>query len=77
MCSRNPEPRKAGQLIESLGLKGLQVGGAQVSPLHANFIVNTGGALANDIAALIQTVQERVLQSHGIPLITEVKRLGF
>ena len=74
---RNPEPRKAGQLIESLGLKGLQVGGAQVSTLHANFIVNTGGALANDIAALIQMVHERVLQSHGIPLITEVKRLGF
>ena len=74
---RNPEPRKAGQLIESLGLKGLQVGGAQVSTLHANFIVNTGGALASDIRALIQTIQERVRQSHGIPLITEVKRLGF
>ena len=57
---RNPEPHKAGQLIEALGLKGLQIGGAQVSPIHANFIVNTGGASATDIAALIADVQRRV-----------------
>ena len=74
---RNPEPRKAGQLIEALGLKGLSVGGAQVSPLHANFIVNTGNALARDIDALILLVQERVRREHGIELHTEVKRLGF
>ncbi len=74
---RNPEPQKAGRLIEGLGLKGLSVGGAQVSPLHANFIVNTGGALAAEIDTLIHQVQERVWQAHAIRLHTEVKRLGF
>ena len=73
---RNPEPHKAGQLIEALGLKGLQIGGAQVSPIHANFIVNTGGATAADIAALIAEVQQRVQAAHGITLHPEVKRLG-
>ena len=73
---RNPEPHKAGQLIEALGLKGLQIGGAQVSPIHANFIVNTGGATAADIAALIADVQRRVEAAHGITLHPEVKRLG-
>jgi UDP-N-acetylmuramate dehydrogenase len=74
---RNPEPEKAGRLIEALGLKGLSVGGAQVSPVHANFIVNTGAASAADIDALIRLVQERVLQEYGIHLHPEVKRLGF
>ncbi|MFM9110743.1 MAG: UDP-N-acetylmuramate dehydrogenase [Prochlorococcaceae cyanobacterium] len=74
---RNPEPQKAGQLIEALGLKGLSIGGAQVSPLHANFIVNTGAATAADIDALIKLVQERVLSGTGIALHPEVKRLGF
>ena len=74
---RNPEPQKAGRLIEGLGLKGLSVGGAQVSTLHANFIVNTGSALAEEIDALIQQVQERVWQAHAIALHPEVKRLGF
>lgn len=74
---RNPEPHKAGQLIEALGLKGLRVGDAQVSPIHANFIVNCGAARAADIAALIAQVQQRVLDAHGITLHTEVKRLGF
>lgn len=73
---RNPEPRKAGQLIEALGLKGTQVGGAQVSTLHANFIVNTGGATARDINDLILLVQDRVLAAHGLWLHPEVKRLG-
>jgi UDP-N-acetylmuramate dehydrogenase len=74
---RNPEPQKAGRLIEALGLKGLQIGQAQVSPIHANFIVNTGQATAADIDALIEAVQHRVLTSYGIALHTEVKRLGF
>jgi UDP-N-acetylmuramate dehydrogenase len=74
---RNPEPQKAGRLIEGLGLKCLQVGDAQVSPMHANFIVNLGSARATDIDRLIQMVQERVFDAHGIALHPEVKRLGF
>ena len=74
---RNPEPQKAGQLIEALGLKGLQIGDAQVSPIHANFIVNIGQASASEIDALIADVQRRVLASHGLTLHPEVKRLGF
>ena len=74
---RNPEPEKAGRLIEALGLKGTRIGGAEVSTLHANFIVNTGTATAADIDALIALVQERVLAERGIHLHPEVKRLGF
>ena len=74
---RNPEPRKAGQLIEALGLKGMCIGGAQVSPVHANFIVNTGQATAAEITALIEAVQERVWQAHAVRLQPEVKRLGW
>lgn len=74
---RNPEPRKAGQLIEALGLKGFSIGGAQVSPIHANFIVNTGEATAGQIDDLIREVQGRVHRGHGIELHPEVKRLGF
>ena len=74
---RNPEPLKAGQLIEELGLKGTRIGGAEVSNVHANFIVNTGHATATDIDRLIDLVQDRVQQRHGLRLHTEVKRLGF
>ncbi|MGC6482946.1 MAG: UDP-N-acetylmuramate dehydrogenase [Synechococcus sp.] len=74
---RNPEPHKAGQLIEALGLKGRRVGGAEVSPIHANFIVNTGEATATDILQLIALVQHAVQRDHGITLQPEVKRLGF
>jgi len=74
---RNPEPHKAGQLIEALGLKGRCIGGAEVSPVHANFIVNTGKATATDIVNLIALLQDEVRHSHGINLHPEVKRLGF
>ena len=74
---RNPEPRRAGQLIEALGLKGLSIGAAQVSPIHANFIVNTGQATAMEIDQLIREVQRRVEAAHGISLHPEVKRLGL
>ncbi|MEO1002079.1 MAG: UDP-N-acetylmuramate dehydrogenase [Cyanobacteria bacterium J06638_7] len=74
---RNPEPRKAGRLIEELGLKGLSRGGAQVSPMHANFIVNTGNATAADIGTLIAAVQARVQDAYQLHLHPEVKRLGF
>jgi UDP-N-acetylmuramate dehydrogenase len=74
---RNPDPEKAGRLIEALGLKGLRIGGAEVSTMHANFIVNTGAASAHDIDALIAVVQHHVAERHGIQLHPEVKRLGF
>ena len=73
---RNPEPNKAGQLIEALGLKGLRIGGAQVSPIHATFFVNTGAATATEIDQLIGAVQQRIQAAHAITLHTEVKRLG-
>ncbi|EAQ70299.1 UDP-N-acetylenolpyruvoylglucosamine reductase [Synechococcus sp. RS9909] len=74
---RNPEPLKAGRLIEALGLKGQRIGDAQVSPMHANFIVNLGHATAEQISDLIELVQTTVTKHHGIHLHPEVKRLGF
>ena len=73
---RNPEPLKAGRLIEEQGLKGTRIGGAEISTIHANFIVNTGAASAGEIDQLIALVQDRVMQRHAIALHTEVKRLG-
>ncbi len=74
---RNPEPLKAGQLIEELGLKGHRIGGAEISNIHANFITNNGQATAQDIKELIAVVQERMLKKYGLSLIPEVKQLGF
>ena len=74
---RNPEPLKAGRLIEDLGLKGTRLGGAEVSTVHANYIFNTGDAKAMDIDGLIRLVQDRVEEQHAVRLHTEVKRLGF
>jgi UDP-N-acetylmuramate dehydrogenase len=73
---RNPESDHAARLIEAAGLKGRQVGGAEVSEKHANFIVNNGGATAADIEALIALVQREVEQQSGICLQTEVHRVG-
>jgi UDP-N-acetylmuramate dehydrogenase len=67
----------AGWLIERAGMKGEKIGGAMVSPLHANFIVNTGGATAGDILALAARVKERVAALFGISLTEEVRLLGF
>lgn len=73
---KNPEGGKAGALIEGAGLKGYTVGGAQVSPKHANFIVNIGGARAADVRAIISHVQSEVKSKSGFTLETEVKLLG-
>jgi UDP-N-acetylmuramate dehydrogenase len=73
---RNPPNDHAARLIESCGLKGMQKGGAQVSPKHANFIINTGSASAADIEALIEQVQQTVLKQTGIALHREVHLLG-
>ncbi|MBW2272050.1 MAG: UDP-N-acetylmuramate dehydrogenase [Deltaproteobacteria bacterium] len=73
---KNPTGDFAGRLIEAAGLKGLQVGGAQISPVHANFIANTGGASAADVLALIEQARDRVERESGVRLETEVKILG-
>ncbi|HEY9889958.1 MAG TPA: UDP-N-acetylmuramate dehydrogenase [Candidatus Obscuribacterales bacterium] len=73
---RNPEPYTAGWLIEQTGLKAYQIGQAQVSPMHANFIVNVGGATAQDVLALIRAVQERVAAQWQLCLHPEVRLLG-
>lgn len=73
---RNPPGKKAAQLIDSAGLKGFSVGAAQVSPKHANFIVNNGQATAAQIWEVIRHVQEVVLRQHGVSLQTEVVLMG-
>ncbi|OXM86045.1 UDP-N-acetylmuramate dehydrogenase [Paenibacillus rigui] len=73
---RNPEGHHAARLIEEAGLKGLRVGGAEVSPLHANFIVNTGQATAQDVLTLIEQVQRAVKEAYGISLVPEVLVVG-
>lgn len=73
---RNPPGDHAGRLIEACGLKGHCIGGACVSEKHANFIINTGDATAQDIEALIAHVQATVAREHGIELIAEVRVIG-
>jgi len=73
---KRPPGYYAGTLIDQAGLKGLTVGGAQVSTKHAGFIVNTGGATANDVLTLIKEVQSRVHDIYGIDLQPEVRILG-
>jgi UDP-N-acetylmuramate dehydrogenase len=73
---RNPSPYKAGWLIEQAGLKGYQIGGAQIAQRHANFILNCGGATASDIFQLIQYIQQKVEQHWSLWLEPEVKMLG-
>jgi UDP-N-acetylmuramate dehydrogenase len=73
---RNPLPNYAGNLIEKSGLKGHQIGGAQISELHANFIVNKGNAKAEDVLGLIQHVKDTVLDLHGVKMETEVEIIG-
>jgi UDP-N-acetylmuramate dehydrogenase len=72
----NPEGDSAGRLIESAGLKGARVGGAQVSDVHANFIVNTGGATATDVVELVTIVRDAVKESNGIELRPEIRFVG-
>ncbi|MHB9003081.1 MAG: UDP-N-acetylmuramate dehydrogenase [Coriobacteriia bacterium] len=72
----NPEGDSAGRLVEEAGLKGLRIGGAEVSRIHGNFIVNVGGATAADVLALIARVREAVMETHGIDLRPEIRFLG-
>lgn len=68
--------RTAGQLIEAAGLKGFRIGGAEISPMHANYFVNTGTATAADVRALIDHVQRVVEEQFGVQLEPEVKLIG-
>ncbi len=73
---RNPPGDHAARLIEAAGLKGHRIGGAEVSPKHANFIINTGDATATDIEALIDHVRQTVRERHGVELQHEVRIVG-
>lgn len=73
---KNPAGDYAGRLIDDCGLKGVQVGGAQISPVHANFVVNRGGATASDVKQLIDLARTRVREKLGIELKLEIELIG-
>lgn len=73
---RNPPGNFSAKLIEGCGLKNFRIGAMQVSDKHANFVINRGGATAKDAETIIKTIQEKVFESHGIKLKTEVKFIG-
>jgi UDP-N-acetylmuramate dehydrogenase len=73
---RNPPEVPAGRIIEELGLKGKKVGGAEVSRIHGNFIINTGGAKASHVLELIHLIQEKALHLRGVTLEPEVRIVG-
>src|SRR5271167_2282657 len=74
---KNPPGHKAWQLIDAAGCRGLQIGGAQVSTMHCNFLINLGGATAADIETLGETVRARVRETSGVALDWEIVRLGI
>jgi UDP-N-acetylmuramate dehydrogenase len=74
---KNPPGRKAWQLIDAAGCRGLAIGDAQVSTLHCNFLINRGSASAADIEGLGETVRARVKESSGVDLEWEIKRIGI
>jgi UDP-N-acetylmuramate dehydrogenase len=73
---KNPPGDYAGRLIEAAGLKGTRIGGAQISPVHANFIINDEGASASDVHELIRLVQEGILKKFGVELELEIELVG-
>jgi UDP-N-acetylmuramate dehydrogenase len=73
---RNPLPNYAGKLIEVAGLKGYSIGGAKISEMHGNFIVNSGNATASDVLALIQYVKDTIYSLYEIKMETEVEIIG-
>ncbi len=74
---RNPPGQSAWKLIDAAGCRGLRVGGAQVSEMHCNFLINTGDATGHDIEMLGETVRLRVKENSGIELHWEIKRIGI
>jgi UDP-N-acetylmuramate dehydrogenase len=73
---RNPLPHYAGKLVEEEGLKGYKIGGAQISNMHGNFIVNAGNATAEDVLQLIQFVKKTIYDKHKIEMVPEVEIIG-
>ena len=73
---KNPEGKSSWRLIDEAGCRGLKVGDAQMSELHANFLLNLGGADAWDVETLGETVRNRVRAKHGIDLKWEIRRMG-
>jgi len=73
---RNPLPHYAGQLIEQAGLKGYSIGGAKISEMHGNFIVNAGGATAKDVLSLIEYIKNVIKEKYNIEMETEVEIIG-
>jgi len=73
---KNPPGRFAAKMIEELGLKGFVVGGARISPMHANFIENFAGAKASDVLALVDLIRERVRAAFGVDLELEMRVVG-
>jgi len=74
---KNPPGNSAWKLIDAAGCRGLRVGGAQVSDMHCNFLINTGNATGHDIETLGETVRQRVKENSGIELHWEIKRIGI
>jgi UDP-N-acetylmuramate dehydrogenase len=73
---KNPPGQKAWELVDAAGCRGLRFGGAQVSEMHTNFLINLGSATASDIETLGETVRQRVKENSGIELEWEIKRIG-
>ena len=73
---KNPDGHKAWQLVDAAGCRGLQIGGAQVSEKHTNFLINTGDATSADIEALGEEVRARVMAQSGVALTWEIQRVG-
>ena len=74
---KNPPGHSAWKLVDAAGCRGLRLGGAQVSEMHCNFLINTGNATGHDIETLGETVRERVKANSGIELDWEIKRIGI
>ena len=74
---KNPPGHSAGKLIDECGLKGHRIGGAEVSKIHGNFILNLDDATAHDVLSLVQHIQDHVKQERGVDLEMEVQLLGF
>jgi len=74
---KNPKNNYAAKLIDDMGLKGLKIGDAEISTMHANFIINNSSASSKDIYELITVIQQKVLQNKGIYLQPEVRMIGF